>query len=196
MFSRGRVPLVGCRSILEGPQFSPRETTRLFRFSPCGSIQLTRTGRPGDAPLRRVFNLSHESCTHNEKTAESQASKRVFRQVLHKWHSPNGVAKRTKACSPANTKLSLKSIYYQNQIKPREAWPGVRLSTVPRGHAPFRWANPQPCRNLVLRPVRVRRFDGGKSLDSALPEHGRIDRPVHIRVAVGCGWRTLEACST
>src|SRR3954447_6809973 len=51
------------------------------------SDPLNRTGRLGDAPLHRVFNLSHGSCTDNEKTAESQAPKRVFKRVLHKWHS-------------------------------------------------------------------------------------------------------------
>src|SRR5712691_7833153 len=65
------------------PNQSPRNHP-VFLLSPCGSIQLTRTGRPGDAPLRRVFNLSHETCTHNEKTGESQGRKRVFGRVLHK----------------------------------------------------------------------------------------------------------------
>src|SRR4051812_3703056 len=50
------------------------------------SDPLHRTGRLGDAPLHRVFNLSHGSCTDNEKRAESQAPKRVFKRVLHKWH--------------------------------------------------------------------------------------------------------------
>src|SRR3954462_14512594 len=57
-----------------GPLF-PTTTVRLSR---------TRTGRPGDAPLRRIRNLNQATCTHNEKTAESQGCGRVLRHVLRK----------------------------------------------------------------------------------------------------------------
>src|SRR5947209_11072990 len=91
-FVVGRVPSAGHRSALEGP-LSPRETTRFlslaFRSDPSN-----RTGRLGDAPLHRVSNLSHGSCTEKKKRDESQAPERVFRRVLHKWHVtfclPNG----------------------------------------------------------------------------------------------------------
>src|SRR5258708_8582585 len=57
--NRGRVPLFESRSFLEGPQLVPRETTRFFIF-PTTTVGLsrTRTGRPGDAPLRRIRNLN------------------------------------------------------------------------------------------------------------------------------------------
>ena len=54
------------------------------RFVRQRSDPLNRTGRLGDAPLHRVSNLSHGSCTDNEKRPESQAPRRVFRRVLHK----------------------------------------------------------------------------------------------------------------
>src|SRR3954470_4718257 len=83
-FVVGRVPSAGHRSALEGP-LSPRETTRFlslaFRSDPSN-----RTGRLGDAPLHRVSNLRHGSCTEKKKRDESQAPERVFRRVLHKWH--------------------------------------------------------------------------------------------------------------
>src|SRR6185369_5986644 len=66
------------------PNRSPRNHPVLFTHLAVGSVD--RTGRPGDAPLRRVTNLSQQSCTHNGKTGESQALRRVFRRVLHKWH--------------------------------------------------------------------------------------------------------------
>src|SRR6476646_3420021 len=76
----------GHRSALEGPLKFPAKppdpSVLALRSDPPN-----RTGRLGDAPLHRVSNLSQEVCTDNEKTAESQALERVFRQVLHKWHS-------------------------------------------------------------------------------------------------------------
>src|ERR1044072_9319202 len=64
----------------------PRETTRSFISHHSDANFRTWTGRPGDAPLRRVSNLNDEGCTHKGKTSESQASERLFRWVLHKWH--------------------------------------------------------------------------------------------------------------
>ena len=64
----------------------PRETTRSFISHHCDANFRTWTGRPGDAPLRRVSNLNDGGCTHNGKTAESQGWRCLFGRVLHKWH--------------------------------------------------------------------------------------------------------------
>lgn len=95
---------------------SPRETTRSFISHHCGAIFRTRTGRPGDAPLRRVFHLSHETCTHNGKTAESQGRKRVFGQVLHKWHSPFGVVQGAQKSSRSRVSKQL-FVYDLNDLQ-------------------------------------------------------------------------------
>src|SRR4051812_12437128 len=64
-FVVGRVPSAGHRSALEGPLKSPRNHPVLlslaFRSDPSN-----RTGRLGDAPLHRVSNLSHGSCTEKK----------------------------------------------------------------------------------------------------------------------------------
>src|ERR1700754_4848714 len=64
----------------------PRETTRSFISHHCDANFRTWTGRPGDAPLRRVSNLNDEGCTHNGRTAKSQGWRCLFSRVLHKWH--------------------------------------------------------------------------------------------------------------
>src|ERR1051325_1092019 len=81
-FVVGRVPLAGCLSPWKVPLSSPLNHP-VLRLS----VPLHRTGRLGDAPLHRVSNLSHGSCTEKKKRNESQAPKRVFRRVLHKWHA-------------------------------------------------------------------------------------------------------------
>src|SRR6185295_11713146 len=80
--SARRVPKHPGRSPYKFPAKPPGSSSLALRSDPP-----IRTGRLGDAPLHRVSNLSHGSCTDNEKRAESQAPKRVFRRVLHKWHS-------------------------------------------------------------------------------------------------------------
>ena len=64
----------------------PRETTRPLISHHSDANFRTWTGRPGDAPLRRVANLNDEGCTHNGKTAESQGWRCLFGRVLHKRH--------------------------------------------------------------------------------------------------------------
>src|ERR1041384_5255467 len=81
-FVVGRVRSSGAEAPWKVPLSSPLNHP-VLRLS----VPRHRTGRLGDAPLHRVSNLSHGSCTDNEKRRESQAPRRVFRRVLHKWHS-------------------------------------------------------------------------------------------------------------
>src|SRR5437764_12806574 len=102
----------------------PRETTR-FSFAHLAVGSVDRTGRPRDAPLRRVINLSQQSCTNNGKTGESQGRKRVFRHVLHKWHSRfrlgSQVQTVTLAMAPACNNSSTLTISSGSFITRREA---------------------------------------------------------------------------
>src|SRR6266487_73451 len=82
--NRGRVPLFESRSFLEGPQQFPAKPPGSLFPTTTVRPSRTRTGRPGDAPLRRIRNLNQGTCTHNEKTSESQGSGRVLRRVLRK----------------------------------------------------------------------------------------------------------------
>jgi hypothetical protein len=45
------------------------------------------TGRPRDAPLRRVTTLTEHLCTGNKGTASKRLWLPVFRDVLHKQHA-------------------------------------------------------------------------------------------------------------
>ena len=107
-FSRGRVPCWAPKRPGRSPSFPAKPPDP--SFSPLWSETLDRTGRLGDAPLHRVFNLSHGSCTDNEKRLESQARKRVFRRVLHKWHSAFSLSKPCPAFAvnePETTAVNL-----------------------------------------------------------------------------------------
>src|SRR6185369_14243467 len=98
-------PLAGCLPPWKVPLSSPLNHPALRL-----SVPLHRTGRLGDAPLHRVSNLSHGSCTDNEKRLESQARKRVFRRVLHKWHSAFSLSKPCPAFAvnePETTAVNL-----------------------------------------------------------------------------------------
>src|SRR6185436_17289612 len=82
---RGRVRSSGAETPWKVPSV-PRESTRPFISHHSDANFRTWTGRPGDAPLRRTDNLNQGTCTHNEKTAESQGRTSLFSRVLHKWH--------------------------------------------------------------------------------------------------------------
>ena len=163
--NRGRVPLFGCRSTLEGPlQFPAKPPGPLFLTTAVRSVR-TRTGRPGDAPLRRVFNLSHGTCTHNEKTAESQGSRARFQAGVAQMAL--AILRPNEAAEPSRTVAVDKSLitclvimetssrHYDDRAGPIRRMPGLSAPTaLPRA----RPAAAQIGRRLT-RP-RCLRFSG------------------------------------
>src|SRR5215211_5253804 len=84
----GGFRLDGCRNTqLEGsliPSKPPGTPFRTLTSRP--TRRSGKTGRPGDAPLRRRCHLTERGCTRNEEAPLRAAPVSVFIRLLHKWH--------------------------------------------------------------------------------------------------------------